>query len=556
MLKMLEDHSRDLGEACVFMAMASFMKLEALKSLNEEHWSTVASDRLLHTLSKWARITRSTYTVFEVVCADGHEMLHSHGTFWNRDEAHRTGGHWNLLLIPSDVGYHVVPLAKPNKDAVLRLLAEPQEAREDPAGAEVAHEDLVEVQADAVEGDEGESPDPSAGEWEAEVSAAQALALMAELESDGQTLVEMVVEEPPLWEDEGIMRLFRGPCDLIRRAGEFECPQVEGPFSLSSLFKPRYKTVFKYRGIWEPPAGFDWVGGGWPSTENSRCTKSSVTRAPALCSADLESVSQWKESVLYLPKPPVVQNCWVVGNCSLTDGVRTTQFFNSGDVVKIGNYHYRAQEEVFAGLEVLRLIRSTEVGCLRAVGHSVRASLRNAWSNTVSLLTLGAVTLPKVEAHVETRPSQGAVSRDVLSRMEWALMSSLAPPECSAMVNVARNYAAMKEFGEEAPSAFKVAQVASALNGACRKVPFGFAGGRPYRWGYCYSCGKALPGKMAGRLCGCSQTPMARTVAAGNHVTSHGKPVYPGVVATQSRHPPLPPGKETQATSQCFRDAP
>lgn len=90
------------------------------------------------------------------------------------------------------------------------------------------------------------------------------------------------------------------------------------------------------------------------------------------------------------------------------------------------------------------------------------------------------------------------------------------------------------------------------------KLNLGDVAGR-FEWGYCYAgCGKERPGKFKGRICPtCTEhnTDLGRLVAHGHKVCSIARPVvYPGVVWTERKHPPLKAGVQTTARLRTSAD--
>ncbi len=330
-----------------------------------------------------------------------------------------------------------------------------------------------------------------------------------------------------------------------------------------------------YNGLWPPPQFKDsrdadgvltkrtctWQCGWWPNTapHGRTPTMRLARRVPDVVSASSDQVSVWVDSVLYHPYPGGL-NFESMGQRTLRFGGRGIQYFAAGDSVKVDRSYY-AVEEVqvdYCETKLLRLVHTSDDGLLGSLSRKIRTGTRGAQSIAAGLVS--TFDLPHHAITITPGQLCSTISPENKSRANYSALAMVLPAEAMPVFGRLENGAARVQFDAEqgAPDPFEAARYSTETLKVIGKRPFSYSGGTRFDWGYCYSCGREAPiAKCPGRLCGCGPTPCAIQVAEGRHVASYAQPiVYPGVVQTTTRHPPLKKGVETWATEANFRVAP
>jgi hypothetical protein len=301
--------------------------------------------------------------------------------------------------------------------------------------------------------------------------------------------------------------------------------------------------VVTFDGIHAPPACWKWRRGCWSSTGTSEATLSQVLPMlrPDVVSATEEYALSYLDLVLYLPveiQPPL----FLAKRRTVTDGNNVARFFLEGDVIRAGSSSYIARPVRYEGRDLLALVRNT-TSLFGILAKAIRDRVPFINSATSVVLETNG------EVAVEDESKQSAL---------WAMVvnTTKEPIEIAALSRF-RNSAAAQGYGKEA---VKADDASNWVRERRRHYPALEGVGGRFQWGYCYSCGKELPGTFKSRLCHhCGQrknSSLGRMVADGLKVTSAAsRVVYPGVVNTTSRHPPLKEA-ESFATDQNFRLAP
>jgi hypothetical protein len=298
-----------------------------------------------------------------------------------------------------------------------------------------------------------------------------------------------------------------------------------------------------YDGIHAPPACCTWRRGWWPSTGihvASLETELPMLR-PDVASATKEYALSYLDLVYYLPVE-AQRPLYMVDRRTVTDGRNRTQCFMAGDVVEAGNSSYVARPVKHRGVDMLRLI-CTNASLLNRFQRSLRDLI--PFVNSAAEVTLAT----SGEVDVEEEAKQAAM---------WSIvLNTTKDPVSVAALNRFRNSAASQGYGK---GAVKAVDARDWVKQTRQMFPDVDGVGGRFQWGYCYSCGKELPGTFKNRMCkDCGQRKnsiLGRMVAEGSQVGSPAMPVvYPGVVNTVTRHPPLKV-VESFATDQNFRLAP
>jgi hypothetical protein len=206
-------------------------------------------------------------------------------------------------------------------------------------------------------------------------------------------------------------------------------------------------------------------------------------------------------------------------------------------VTSAGSYSVHSMR--FGKVELLRVVADTHW-----MDRKITASLRLCVSRT------GLIDMIKEVESVRTE--KPAIPMELRERAEFALtMGTCDDPLLISSYRAALNVAARDGFSRASCNEYKryLRQQRSRYP-ASRQVA-----GR-YGWGYCYSCGAERPGRFRGRMCpSCTfkkPAGLAYLVSEGMEVCSDVAPVvYPGVVNTSTRHPPLKSGVMTTATEKC-----
>lgn len=553
-------HKRDLSQACVWLSLcahmctAKFRKLIPL--LATERWGVVPEEQLPSLLSIWARRANVRWELWELPTLSPGES----GTISKSTSVNPAGrsvtGIWSFLRVRSTTGWHLMPLGFPDRDVV------------------VPFEDLFpppvpDVQPPMVEAVEAPSPEPkplATAEEKGKGVVRPDVATSSAHDLAVPSTAGCVSQPGVSPETEAVARPATGPCPVAQSAppvsGRFPVsgypwadpvydahyPTEPWPHELAAGY-PKRRTVVQptYEGVWAPPhKGYRWVAGWWNSTNPTPATPRLLRGMPMFCSATTDQFTRYLDSVLYLPMPADT-GLVSIGRRGITDGVRHATTFQVGDtLVRDGD-----QWTVYPDPILSTCLRVQRTGERLIDLQPVRKYLRPITSRWKRLI---GEALPKTTV---LSPLTEEIDPVVKMKVEYSLAVELLPNEDQANIGHARNRAAAEKWGDNCMPAHAAEQLVTACGRARRRGPVGYGGGKPFQWGYCYSCGKQLPAKrMPGRLCGCSPTPSARSIAQGDHVCRVGGIVYPGVVETVSQHPPLKEGKATFASSECFRVAP
>lgn len=286
-----------------------------------------------------------------------------------------------------------------------------------------------------------------------------------------------------------------------------------------------------YIGPWAPPRSYDWVGGEWASQRTDASVGSRFTVAPFVANT-AKMAARFVCEVTYVITnvPRTVRQ---TGYRTVTDGFEVDQTFFPGDVVVVDGVEYTATRDSSLGPECMKLRPAAFTGW----GHALRSSLTKPLRGLVQVGRTAEVR-PTVRTELAGRAANKA-------KFAHAIAVCEDPTQLSVLATL-RNVAANCDYDPEEITAEAAARFAGELVASTSGRLVGFCGGRPYGWGYCFSCGKERPGRFRGRLCDdCNrgQTTMAQAVADGQLVVNLSHPVqYPGVVKCLTRHPRLKTG--------------
>lgn len=501
--RILRARREKLSTSCVWLSLMAqcdrHSRLDLLRRLGAAEWSDVTGlDSLRSTLHYWGKEAGVRIALYDCSYADPDStdsLLHfrlSETWIPGSDSAQHT---WTFMRVRSgERMFHLLPLAKPSRADEVRCVA--------PPGTERTRQEK-----------ECAGPVPA-----------------------GTT--------PPTPSIETTGVVVEGDCSP--RDGDYVF--VPAPPVVRHSSYSREKALV-YEGPIPPSReGWDWVAGWWGAAAKGRRAKKS-RGVPDIASATLRLAGTYRTHCLY-QAPPQGWRQIVLGR-GLDDGVHHERFFVAGDTLTIAGEEYYAEETVHQGLTLLRLRRSGEVGLMGTAVESMTDWLSMKYR--IISRCLGGKADPAERLLYQCPGSSPELTR----QLEWAAAMKRAPDCVQGMMSIGRSKAAACQWGEDAPRAHEVESTIHRLEAQYENSSWGYRGGSSYGWGYCYSCGSDLPGnRMEGRLCGCPQTTCARAVARGEHVVGVGRVVYPGVVLTESQHPPLKSGKETTATERCFRAAP
>jgi hypothetical protein len=302
-----------------------------------------------------------------------------------------------------------------------------------------------------------------------------------------------------------------------------------------------------FYGIRRPPSNFFWMGGWWSSQCPETAGEGKFSRMaagvlfrPNVCSATLSNAVQHGSNCLYLPVSLDSQVWRIRGGCAtVTDGVETADAFFSGDIVELDGRRYTAKTTSAYGTELLKL----DFSGLRE--GLIDGSVRSILSSFIPFVDTAS------EARVIPMLGRPAVEERTVQKAIWtAVIHNETDSVKLAQLQRMRQDAAASGYEKDKPHDCKalVDQIARTFPQA--KMVAGIP--------ECFSCGVNTPGTYKGKLCkACAKgqnSSLGNLVAEGLTVAGPGcKVVYPGVVNTRSRHPPLKAGVETLATGQNFR---
>jgi hypothetical protein len=295
-------------------------------------------------------------------------------------------------------------------------------------------------------------------------------------------------------------------------------------------------------GRWGPPPGVNtvWCGGWWPHImpQGSKPTPFFRPARPTMAAATVENVKIWGDLIYYYPFRATVGVNWQE-NVVICNGEKQDVFLVGSTV--LANKHAFKVEYVPGSSETLIQLVRTERSLLDPI--KAEMMVRSGMSRFFNHYRSSTILRSKVDA-LET-----VVKR----RIGYTVAESLplTPVEVAAL-GVAKSCAARGQYGKTTVKAEQSIRYTRDKVAAMKVI----TGGKPYNWGYCYSCGvdkggKRMPGRMCSNSC-MSDDIVNRLVRAGHHVTTHYKPVvYPGVVETKSMHPPLKKTAKSTVTGDC-----
>lgn len=310
-----------------------------------------------------------------------------------------------------------------------------------------------------------------------------------------------------------------------------------------------------YCGIRSGPPCFEWKHGWWPS----QCPQETgdlldrlavglflLGHRPDVCSATLPFAQQHGSNCLYLPVQ-LDDKIWLVrkGSAVVTDGFESTEAFFEGDVVVLDGHQYLARTVSKYGVQLLELVYASAGMSKRQCDLDFGSSVRTAVSSFIPFLDTAN------EARVIPRTGKPKVGGKTLQKALWTAVIHREPdPLKLAQLQRMRQDAATAGYTEDEAQA-----CLDAVNQLALTFPeAGVVAGIPE----CFSCGQGGPGSYKGKLCKACQkgrnSHVGEMVAEGLSVAGPGcKVVYPGVVNTRSRHPPLKAGVESFATERSFQ---
>lgn len=501
---------RDLSQACVWLSLAAHMRGSryelVLKALAERKWGEVPGERLHAVLNEWCRKANARWVLYGPSSggADSHvlEQLCSAAPMGSK-----TRDCWNFLQVQSDVGLHLLPLEQASDRIVPHdlIFPAPPAPLSDPSPSESVIPDAASVGLP--------KPAKSAG---------------------GPT---------PFQPLPGQIRPF-----TIAYEGVFPPPaDFSVPMDDDAADGWQVVEVYGDHLLVGPQYGFSWTC-GWLDSEAAPERPSYWRDRPQVVSATTALFARHGGAVLYYL--PSSHRFRPLGRRGLTDGVVNFTYFTAGDTLTRGGERWVAVKTQFHGIEMLKVVRSSEWTVFGALRETVRDC-----ANSLPLLSdLIGIKPPPVSV---LAPCVEPLPVSVTDKMAYDVARMRMPEEAQPLMQRAFVEWQSTQGGEGAPKAEVAANYVSSLLDHNSAVPFSYSGGHPFEWGYCYSCGANLPGKrMPGRLCGCDPTPAARICSQGGRIAKLGGVTYPGVVTTMSQHPPLKEGKQTLATSQVFRGPP
>jgi hypothetical protein len=319
-----------------------------------------------------------------------------------------------------------------------------------------------------------------------------------------------------------------------------------------------------YYGQVSPPiSGFEYVG-GWIPTQCpllefegffNHSRKKWKMGVVDVCAATAHSVGVFGTAKIFLPVYPETLDLHKIGCQQWSDGQEVVAPFYSGDIVYVGHDAFVARPALGEfGRELSRdLLRLQQRGLEPLSLVPVKASMSalfNRWvleSRTCQLLSF-MFTSPSQDVRI-VPALKAQPSPTEYERAHWlAVCDRASDPRAIGVLNRWRLEAVKNDYqgGLKAEEAEAYVRALFHDSTAPRSVCGAF------KWGYCWGCGAHLPAKkMASRICvNCLRrnTDLGRLVAEGSRVCSRGSPIrYPGLVWTNSRHPPLKASAATVA---------
>lgn len=294
------------------------------------------------------------------------------------------------------------------------------------------------------------------------------------------------------------------------------------------IWRPSYwglsaPTPDRFYDLWTRPR---WVG-GWSARNHDPDVHSIITAfayrnviRPDIADATVNNFAVYGCDVMYLDV--VREGFSEISARRLHDGVDIIEFFTEHDVIETASSRFSVTRDQHGFL---------------------RVNCQGSW-------LLADYTRPVVKPVFPDK-----IQKLVLRKAQWQAMclTSEDPVTTALLSRMKSDEAALsKPYSGADPE--QAGQLAATL---AARYPKASSVCGSYAWGFCYSCGAGLPGRMKQRICkGCVRrnSPLGRLVAEGMKVTSIANPVlYPGVVWTRTRHPRLKAGVETNATDQVFQ---
>lgn len=310
----------------------------------------------------------------------------------------------------------------------------------------------------------------------------------------------------------------------------------------------------KYVGISRPPSGLGliWADGWYPSQMDKTCMSGGswvrkiglCKEAPVLVQAVSRLAATYLDRVLYYPLR-LTPGMWEVEDRYVTDNYNKDQYFVAGDVLTVGGSTFKAVAIMLKDVALIELI-PVERSLIDMIVPECLKRLRPV---------LGRYD------YDQQLILNMAVPDTTVDKARWHVtFHSLVDPVEISTYQQMRNDAAREDYGPDAPQPDQCERVVKHLVALKPSRPV-IAGGSSFAWGYCYSCGATMKGTYKGRLCmECARgknSDLGKLIAEGDHVCNASVPiVYPGVVNTKSRHPPLKEGVETWATDDVLRTSP
>lgn len=497
----MDAHLDHLAESCVHLSLlAHAYDVPTVQWLDKRDWHAIDLAQLFAVLRHFCARVKYTADVWVYDPDTGGKLEHmskvgsQRGSIWNV----------NLLIVrtmDTDSALHVLPLCGVNANASIVKQAPLEKPVEKPTGevpTTSQPENPQEAQPAVLEPEQGDADPDQQGYEYPDVPAIEAEWLGRPLEDNAGP------------EDDYVL-----------------VPQIPGP------------PEVRFSGIEPPPANWSWCSSPWQSQVPRDRSWPVVFRLdrPHVCSALLSEVVKYGATVKYLP-PTESDRLYYLerGGNHITDGVIVDEVFVPGDVVTLGGVWYKCQPAVFGEVQVIELVQSglpTRQNCARRLLSHLTPLIDSA--KEACIIPLGKPKLP-------------AESK---SKAEWiASVHSEADPLKLAIKQRLRQDAAAD--GYKTLSAVDADRFTSLL---ARKYPAAqVVAGIPG----CFSCGQGGKEKRCGRLCkSCAagaNSQLGKMVADGHQVSGpSNRIVYPGVVNTTSRHPPLKTGVLTLATGSNFQ---
>lgn len=507
-------HAKD-GPSCVYLSLLAFHRAGDSHKFFDRQWGEVPRENFEGVVGEYARMTKTRVAIHMLWrssnVSDKRTRLDTQFTF---GEAGARRLH--LLLVPGGQGQlHCLPLGKPDFHATVEC---PPLILDDVVAQAPKVEDVATSSTSAAPQMAAADGKPATTPPAAEVT-----------EQKASSVTQSAKAVPPVDEEDEFYDIRES--DLKSVGTEKTLEQYAGSLASKAL---SVLTKATYRGIQPPPISLyasrsvEWRGGWFasqcPKDPNIVCAAvMNVIVAPDFASATLDNFEKFGTSPVYCAVR-LEKGLQLTCRRTITDGRDAVEFFTAGDTL----HHESGSWRVLQDGPGLFKVEASDFG----------ARLRSA--SSLSLLREGVA----VHAPAEK------LGDESLKKAKWGVvcLTNKDPVETALLTRMR---------GDEARDGYKGADPESAAD-LVRVLAKHYRGAGnvagPYGWGGCYSCGKALSGKVRQRICCNKQnTTLARMIAEGCKVTSVAAPVrYPGVVWTKTRHPPLKPGTNSTATGENF----